>query len=74
METTSCVSLNDIPEVINLSNKLFFIQFTTNNTMRRRWYLIQVDIESTLDINPNFASDNFYWYAFLVRYPNDHKK
>ena len=42
--------------------------------MRRRWYLIQVDIEPTLELNPDFASNHFYWCVFLARHPSDHKK
>ena len=74
VETETCVSLNDIPDVIDLSNKVFFVQFTPEDTMRERWYLIQVDIESTLELNPGFSSNNFYWCVFLAIYPDDHKQ
>ena len=42
--------------------------------MRRRWCLIQVDIESTLEINPSFASNSPYWCVFLAHHPDDHTK
>ena len=60
VEIETCVSLNDIPDVIDFSNKVFFIQFTPEDTMRRRCYLIQVNIEFILELNPDFASNNLY--------------
>ena len=32
-------------------HKLFFIRYTPAHTLRQRWYLAQVDLESTLDLN-----------------------
>ena len=72
IESIPCASLNDLPDVTVFSNKLFFIQFTPDGTMRRRWYLIQVDIEFTLEINLTFASNNLYWRVFLARNPDNH--
>ena len=42
--------------------------------MCRRWYLIQVDMESTLEANPDFITNNLYWCVFLARYPDDNKR
>ena len=41
--------------------------------MRRRWHLIQVDMESTLEVNPDFAANGLFWCVFLARHPSDHK-
>ena len=68
---TPCYSASDFN---NLSNSLFFIQYTPEGTMRRRWYLIQVDIVSTKKINPDFASNGEYWCVFLATHPDDNKK
>ena len=59
---------------MDLSNKLFFIQYTPENTMRRRWYLIQVDMQSTREVNADFVTNGEYWCVFLSRHPHDEKK
>ena len=72
-ETTNSV-LNPISDPVNFSNKLFFVQYTPEGTLRARWYLIQVDMESTLEVNPHYATDSLYWCVFLARHPDDNKK
>ena len=74
IEEDICTSLDIFSDTVDLNNKLFFIQFTPEGTMRRRWYLIQIDIESTMEVNPDFLSNNLYWCIFLARHPNDNKK
>ena len=66
LENTVCISLNDISNNVNLSDKLFCIQFTLVGTIHRQWYLIQVDIESTMEANPKFISNK----SILVRLPS----
>ena len=73
-ETNTNLALDRITDNIDLSNQLFFIQYTPEGTLRRRWYLIQVDMESTLEVNPDFASNGLFWCVFLARHPSDHKR
>ena len=42
--------------------------------MLRRWYLIQIDLASTREMNPDYLSNGEYWCAFLARYPSDKRK
>ena len=58
----------------NLAESLFFIQYVPEGTMRRRWYLIQVDMISTKEINPEYASNGEYWCVFLAPHHEDNKK
>ena len=58
----------------NLSNSLFLIQYVPEGTMRRRWYLIQVDMISTKEINPDHESNGEYWCVFLAPRHDDDKK
>ena len=44
----SCYNSSDFN---NLSYSLFFIQYVPEGAMKRRWYLIQVDMESTREVN-----------------------
>jgi hypothetical protein len=55
-------------------DKLFFIRYTPAGTMRPRWFLVQVDIESTVEINPEFLQNGRYFCAFLAKHPNDARK
>lgn len=61
------------PALTDLSDQLFFIQFTPEGTLRRRWYLVQIDIPSTMQVNPYYLSNNLYWCIFLARHPADIK-
>ena len=42
--------------------------------MQPRWYLIQIDIESTLTMNKSCKSNGDYWCVFLASHPNDSSK
>lgn len=42
--------------------------------MKRRWYLIQVDMESTREVNPEYASNGEYWCVFLAKHHDNIKK
>ena len=42
--------------------------------MRRRWYLIQVDMESTLRVNKDYATNRKYLCIFLARHSDNTKK
>ena len=68
-------SLQSLHERILTSNdKLFFIKFTPANTLRSRWYLIQVDIASTEEQQLNPTHTNKYWCIFHAKHPSDNKK
>ena len=74
-ESSDITSFLDIfSNSVNLSDALFFIQFTPDNTMRCRWYLIQVYLDSTITMNKDHAVNRKYWYIFLSRHPDDRKK
>ena len=60
IETNTSIALDPITGDIDLSNQIFFIQYTPEGTLRRRWHLIQVDMESTLEVNPDFATNGLY--------------
>ena len=57
--------------IIASHDKLFFIKYTPERTLRPRWYLVAVDLESTLRACPSFADDFTYWCVFQARHPND---
>jgi len=51
-------------------DKLSFIQFTQANTMRHRWYLIQVDTS----VKDGGTKDHIYFCTFFQRHPIDENK
>ena len=62
-----------VPETLDLTNQLFFVQYTPADTMRRSWYLVQVDMPSTLEVNPQYAVNGEYWCVFHFKHPSDIK-
>ena len=50
-ENNECTHVNTLA----LQSKLFFIKYTPENTLRQRWYLMQVDLEATLEVNRDDA-------------------
>ena len=65
---------NEHEDIMASKDKLFFIKFTPDRTMRPRWYLIQVDIQSTEEVNPMMQTNGKYWCMFLAKHPEDRKK
>ena len=65
--SNSFPSPSSLPTDMNVSDRdLFFIQFIPSDTMRRKWYPIQIDMESTLEFNPDYASNGELWCIFLT--------
>ena len=42
--------------------------------MRPKWYLIQVDMDATLEANPQVRTTGIYYCNFLAKHPNDMNK
>ena len=57
--------------IIASRDKLFFVKYTPERTLRPRWYPVAVDLENTLRACPLFADDFTYWCVFQARHPND---
>ena len=55
-------------------DKLLFIQYTPAGTMRRRWYLVQVDLDASKSICSTYIKDLSYYCHFLAKHPNDKNK
>ena len=65
IDTTKILEIPSNPNALTLyqriSNstyRLFLILYTPANTLARRWYLVQADIKSTMNINNNHQNDN----------------
>ena len=46
----------------------------SDHTMRPRWYLIQIDMKSTVEINPAAQTNGRYWCMFLATHLEDKKR
>ena len=57
--------------IIASQSKLFFIKYTTENTILQRWCLVQVDLEATSEINKDDSAIDSYYCLFLANHPND---
>jgi hypothetical protein len=55
-------------------DKLFFIKYTPTGTFKERWYLIQIDLESTEDASLDPIQTQNYWCVFHAKHSNDENK
>ena len=61
-------------DIVVSQSKLFFIKYTPDNALCQRWYLVQVDRESTLELNKDNPTRASYHGLFLAKHPNDASK
>ena len=56
---------------LSTSDGLFLIHYTSEDTFKQRWFLVQVNhVETTiLNIHPDTTCD--YYVKFLAKYPDD---
>ena len=52
-------------------SKLCFISYTPVGTMLRRWYLVQICMEATIEIEPQYLDSGKYYANFLAKHPGD---
>ena len=74
LEYSDIMDYSLTPPNLNLDDKLFFVQYNPEGTMRRLWYVVQVDMPSTLELNPDYATNGQYWCVFHYKHPSDHKR
>ena len=73
-EPTTFSPLSLHTEIDNSRDKLFFVKYLPEGTMRQRWYLVQIDLESTATLNPHWRTTGRYYCVFLARHPADKDK
>ena len=69
LATTEPNNIHDM--ILQSKDKLFFIRFTPAQTMRARWYLVQVNIEDTQELNADYIKNGIYYCCFLAKHPSD---
>jgi len=55
-------------------DKLFFVKYIPAGTIRPRWYLVQIDMTATKELNPQWHCNSPYFCVFLARHPSDKSK
>ena len=60
--------------ILPASDKLFFIQYIPTSSIRPRWFLVQVLLDLTLELDLDPVKTGHYLCSFLVRHPKDNKK
>ena len=53
---------------------VFFVKYTPENTLRERWYIVQVDLDATIELNANTTNIYSYHCNLLTRHPNNRNK
>ena len=61
-------------QVLASRDQLFFIRYTPADTMRQRWYLVQIDLQATEELNSAWKTNGKYFCVFLARHPDDKNK
>ena len=57
--------------ILYSKDTLLFTSYTPEDTMMRKWFLIQADLNSSASLHSNFAIHNLYYCIFLARHPGD---
>ena len=55
-------------------DKLYFICYTPEGTMLRKWYLVQVDLDASELLATMKPSNGYYYCYFLAKHPDDSGK
>jgi len=58
----------------NSNDKLFFVKYIPADTMRQRWYLVQIDMIATEELNPQWQHNGRYFCVFLACHPSNKSK
>ena len=61
-------------DIVASQSKLFFIKYTPESTLRQRWYVMQIELEATLELNKDDSTRDSYHCVFLAKHPNDANK
>ena len=52
-------------------HELLSIKFIPLSTLRLRWYRIQVDLDSTINLHPATLPNGTYYCVLLAKHPNN---
>ena len=74
LEYSALLDYSCPPPDLNLHDKLFFVQYNPEGTMRRLWYVVQIDMPSTIELNPEYATNGQYWCVFHYKHPSDQQR
>ena len=74
LEYSALLDYSCPPPDLNLHDKLFFVQYNPEGTMRRLWYVVQIDMPSTIELNPEYATNGQYWCVFHFKHPSDQQR
>ena len=74
LEYSDMMDYSLVPLDLNLDTKLFFMNYNPEDIMNRLWYVIQVDMPSTIELNPDYPTNGIYWCVFHYKYSSDDKR
>ena len=57
--------------ILRSKDKLLFIKYTPAGILLHCWFLIQLDLESSVSLHSDYAIRSLYYCIFLAKYPND---
>lgn len=60
-----------LQRILKSKDRLFFVKYKPSIDRAPKWYLIQVDLESTEQINSTYKENGKYFCSFLAKHPED---
>eukprot|EP00956_Cyclotella_meneghiniana_P040943 scaffold210020_cov47-Cyclotella_meneghiniana.AAC.2 len=58
-------------KIVASNDRLFFISWQQNQTSRREWHLVQLQLDSSMSLNPTCLHDGRFLVYFLICHPKD---
>eukprot|EP00956_Cyclotella_meneghiniana_P028882 scaffold68484_cov41-Cyclotella_meneghiniana.AAC.4 len=58
-------------KIVGSTDRLFFVSWQHPGTNRREWHLVQLQLDSSLPLNPTCLHDGRYLVYFLICHPKD---
>ena len=58
-------------KIVASNDRLFFIAWQQPGSSRREWHLVQLNLDSSLSLNPTCLHDGRYLVNFLICHPKD---
>ena len=53
------------------SDGLFFIRYTTEDTLKSCWFLVQINMNETYKLDMESPTTGYYHVTFLSRHPSE---
>ena len=64
----------ELVQNILFKDKLYFIKLTLEDVLDQQWFLVQVDLDATKSVNPDYMTNGKYYCVFMYKHHHDRRK